>query len=210
MVRGKTYRIETPRLVVRCYNPVDAPLLKAAVDASVEHLRHWMPWANSEPQTLDEKIDLIRGFRSRFDAGENFTMGIFDREETRLLGGTGMHPRGEAHEREIGYWVHADHEGKGLITETVSALVRVGFEIEGLEKITVLHDPANVRSGEVPRRLGFTKEAVLRKARPIGDGSLQDAVVWGLLRSELAQSPAVNLDFTAYDAAGRKLPLEND
>lgn len=37
------YRIETARLVIRCYDRADAPLLKAAVDASVEHLRPWMP-----------------------------------------------------------------------------------------------------------------------------------------------------------------------
>ena len=37
------YRIETGRLVLRCYEPDDAPLLKEAVDASIEHLLPWMP-----------------------------------------------------------------------------------------------------------------------------------------------------------------------
>ena len=32
------YRIETERLVLRCYEPDDAPLLKEAVDESIEHL----------------------------------------------------------------------------------------------------------------------------------------------------------------------------
>jgi hypothetical protein len=36
------YRIETERLVVRCWEPRDAPLLKEAVDASLDHLRPWM------------------------------------------------------------------------------------------------------------------------------------------------------------------------
>ena len=30
------YRIETERLVLRCYDPEDAPLLKDAVDRSLE------------------------------------------------------------------------------------------------------------------------------------------------------------------------------
>ena len=38
------YRIETERLVLRCYDPEDAPLLKDAVDRSLDHLRPWMPW----------------------------------------------------------------------------------------------------------------------------------------------------------------------
>ena len=38
------YRIETKRLVVRCYDPSDAPLLAESVTESLEHLRPWMPW----------------------------------------------------------------------------------------------------------------------------------------------------------------------
>ena len=34
------YRIETKRLVVRCYNPSDAQLLAESVNESLEHLRH--------------------------------------------------------------------------------------------------------------------------------------------------------------------------
>ena len=39
------YRIETERLVIRCWNPADAPLLKEAIDSSLEELQAWMPWA---------------------------------------------------------------------------------------------------------------------------------------------------------------------
>jgi RimJ/RimL family protein N-acetyltransferase len=48
------YRIETPRFVLRRWEPDDAPLLKHAVDSSIEHLLPWMPWARYEPQSLDE------------------------------------------------------------------------------------------------------------------------------------------------------------
>jgi len=42
--KGPAYRIVTDRLVIRCYHPIDAPLLRDAVEASVEHLRPWMSW----------------------------------------------------------------------------------------------------------------------------------------------------------------------
>jgi hypothetical protein len=38
-VRDATYRIVTERLLLRCYDPTDAPILKAAIDGSLEHLR---------------------------------------------------------------------------------------------------------------------------------------------------------------------------
>jgi hypothetical protein len=49
---GPAYRILTPRLVIRCWNPVDAPLLKEAVDSSIDHLKPFMPWAHQEPTPL--------------------------------------------------------------------------------------------------------------------------------------------------------------
>ncbi|MGI8886006.1 MAG: hypothetical protein ACR2G9_03745 [Gaiellaceae bacterium] len=52
------YRIVSERLVIRCWEPLDAPLVKEAIDSSLEHLQPWMPWARAEPQELSEKVDL--------------------------------------------------------------------------------------------------------------------------------------------------------
>ena len=42
-----------------------------------------------------------------FDLGTDFVMGIFDRDESGVLGGTGLHKRRGAHALEIGYWIRA-------------------------------------------------------------------------------------------------------
>ena len=104
-VRTPPYRIETERLVIRCYEPEDAPLLKAAVDSSIEHLLPWMPWARFEPQSLDEKVELCRMFRGQFDLDENYVYAIFTPDETEQLGGSGFHKRaqrGLARDRLLG------------------------------------------------------------------------------------------------------------
>jgi hypothetical protein len=59
-------------MVLRCYDPKDAPLLKEAIDSSLGHLRPWMPWAKNEPLPLEQKIELLRTFRGEFDLGTNF------------------------------------------------------------------------------------------------------------------------------------------
>lgn len=205
---GPAYRIVTPRLVIRCYDPTDAPLLKASVDASVEHLRPWMPWIRFEPQTLEQKVQLLRGFRGKFDLGQDFIYGIFDRDETRLLGGTGVHPRREPGAGEIGYWVHVDFQGQGLITEAAAALVRVSFEIDRLRRVEIRCAPANTRSGAVPQRLGFKLDGTLRQC--IGEEAVgwNDAQVWTLLASEYPTSPAARAAVEAFDVVGERLPLE--
>ncbi|HZE29738.1 MAG TPA: GNAT family protein [Gaiellaceae bacterium] len=129
------YRIETERLVVRCYEPRDAPLLKEAIDSSLEHLQPWMPWALDEPQTLEQKIELLELFRAGFDAGENFTYGIFAADEDELLGGTGLHARVGPGGLEIGYWVRASATRQGIVTESTAALTRAGFEVCEADRI---------------------------------------------------------------------------
>ena len=81
MIPGPAYRVLTHRLCIRCWNPQDAPALKRAVDASQAHLIPWMPWAK-EPTTLQMQIDRLRGVRAKFDLGEDFTYGIFNRDES--------------------------------------------------------------------------------------------------------------------------------
>ena len=112
------YRIETERLVIRCYDPRDAAPLKEAIDSSLDHLRPWMPWAEHEPQTLEEKTALLRGFRSAFDAGENFTYGIFSGDESEVVGGSGLHPRIDLGGLEIGYFIRAGATRQGFVTES--------------------------------------------------------------------------------------------
>jgi RimJ/RimL family protein N-acetyltransferase len=123
------YRIETPRLVLRCWEPRDAPLLKDALDSSLEHLRPWMPWARYEPEPLEAKVDLLRRFRGSFDLGQDFVYGIFSREESEVLGGTGLHTRVGDDAFEIGYWIRASRTREGLATEAAAALTRVAFDV---------------------------------------------------------------------------------
>jgi len=199
------YRIETERLVIRCYEPADAARLKEAVDSSLEHLRPWMPWAESEPQTLEEKTDLMKYFRSSFDTGENFTYGIFRSGEAELLGGTGLHERIGPGGLEIGYWIRASATRQGYVTESTAALTRVGFEICEADRIEIRVEPGNDASMGVPRKLGFLEEATLRRRLPgrAGGGPLRDVTIFTMFREDF--DPAVAPALRAFDAAGRQL-----
>jgi len=201
------YRIETERLVIRCYEPEDAALLKDAVDSSLDHLRPWMPWVRFEPQPLDQKIDLLRMFRGQFDQDENYVYGVFDGDESRLLGGSGLHPRGGDDSLEVGYWVRADAVGQGIATEVTAVLTRAGIEHAGLKRVDIQVDPANERSLRIPRSLGFTEEATLRRRlEPNEPGAeRRDSVLFTMLDHELAISPCTTFPYRAFDAIGRQL-----
>ncbi len=198
------YRIETERLVIRCYAPRDAPVMKEMIDLSLDHLRPWMPWTEAEPQTLEEKVELLRRFRSQFDVGDNFIMGIFSPDESEQLGGTGLHPRLESGGLEIGYFIRASATRQGYVTESTAALTRVGFEICGADRIEIRIDLANEASKGVPRKLGYVDEATLRRRLPgRAGGPLRDVTIFTMFREDFDPSFAPVL--RAFDAAGRQL-----
>ncbi|MDX6453694.1 MAG: hypothetical protein QOH16_3743 [Gaiellaceae bacterium] len=197
------YRIETERLVIRCYEPEDAPLLKAAVDSSIEHLLPWMPWARFEPQSVEDKVELCRMFRGQFDLDQNYVYGIFSADETEQLGGSGFHKRANEGSLEIGYWVSASAIGQGIATEVTAVQTRAGFELAGLDRIDIQVDPANERSLAIPRKLGFTEEGTLRRRLEAHEhGPLRDSTTFSMLREELESSRCLQYDYVAYDVRG--------
>ena len=202
--RPAPYLIETERLVVRCYEPRDAPLLKDAIDSSLEHLQPWMPWALDEPQALEQKIELVESFRSSFVAGENFTYGIFAADEAELLGGTGLHPRVGPGGLETGYWVRVSATRQGIVTESTAALTRAGFEVCEADRIEIRIEPRNEASFGVPRKLGFVAEATLRRRLPGREGGpLRDVTVFTMFREDCDRGIAPGI--RAFDARGEQL-----
>lgn len=205
VVRHPPYRIATRRLVVRCWNPGDAAALHEAVVESREHLLPWMPWAADEPHDLDRRIEILRMFRGRFDLGEEYTYGVFDPKEQRVLGGTGLHTRAGAGAFEIGYWTRAGETQRGIATEVAAALTRVAFELLRVDRVEIRAEPTNRASLAIPRKLGFAREARLRRRHIAADGERRDLVVWTLFASTYRKSAVMKTPVRAWDAAGREI-----
>jgi RimJ/RimL family protein N-acetyltransferase len=190
---------------VRCWDPGDAALLKAAIDASLEHLRPWMPWTEDEPEGLEAKIERLRSFRGAFDLSQDFTYGIFNLDEETVLGGTGLHARAGKDAREVGYWIHVDYINQGLATEVAAALTKVAFEIDEVARVEIHCDPRNVRSAAVPRKLGFVHEATLRQRTIGSNGEWRDSMIWSMVVEEYERAAPSRVEIEAYDAAGRRI-----
>ncbi len=203
--QGPAYRIHTDRLLLRCWEPSDAPLLQKAVEASLEHLRPWMPWVHEEPLEFQTRIDLLRRFRGQFDLNQDFIYAIFNRDESEVLGGSGLHTRAGDRAREIGYWIHADYTKKGLATEATAALTKVAFEIVKVERVEIHCDPENIGSAAIPRNLGFHLDGIIRKSTPFLEEKLRDTMIWTLIDEEYPGSPAAEATIEAYDVLNRRL-----
>ena len=85
-LKRTAYRVETERLVLRCWSPSDALRLRAAVDANDGHLRPMIPFMKDEPRTLAHTAQWLRGHRAAFDSDSMYRFAVFDAEEKTLLG----------------------------------------------------------------------------------------------------------------------------
>ena len=150
---GIPERIDTDRLVIRQYRLKDAEAMHEAVTSRVEELRPWMPWIKFEPQTVDQRRELIRQWELDFKNGGNSNYAIFLHNGT-FVGSSGLMTRQGPGILEIGYW--AAHEGNGYITEAVIAQTIVGLELPDIDHIEIRVKPENVRSAKVPERAGYT------------------------------------------------------
>jgi RimJ/RimL family protein N-acetyltransferase len=204
--RHPPYCIATDRLRVRCWDPTDASRLLEALGESRTDLLPWLPWAVDEPTTLDRKVELLRTFRGRFDLGEEFVYGVFDPDETRVIGGTGFHMRVGPNAFEIGYWIRSSETRHGLATEVAGALTKVAFVLMEVDRVEIRVEPTNRASLAIPKKLGFEREALLKRRHPSVGGTMKDLVVWSMFARTYPRSPAAKLRVRAWDAAGRELP----
>jgi RimJ/RimL family protein N-acetyltransferase len=152
-------RIETDGLILRRWLPEDLQARYDAIIASYEHLHRWMDWI-PEPPTLEQQREWGERQAERHGPGGDFNYGIFDAADGTVLGSIGIHDRLGPGALEIGYWCHAHHTGKGVITRAARELTRIVLGLDGIERVEIHCDQANVRSAAVPKRLGYRLDRV--------------------------------------------------
>lgn len=199
------YRVETARLVLRCWNPEDAPALRAALDESDQHLRPWIPFMKDEPRTLEQTIEWLRSHRANFDTDQLHRYGVFSREDGSLLGENMLLARVGPGGLEVGYWTHINSGGHGYATEASCAMIRVAFELAGVERVEIHCAPDNGASAAIPEKLGFRLEATLKDRAPDTEGDMHDLMIWTLFAEDYPGSPTSKVPVSAYNCLGEEI-----
>jgi ribosomal-protein-serine acetyltransferase len=174
--------IEHAPVTLRRFRADDLDALFQAVTESLDHLRPWMPWAAD--YSLGSAEEYLAGSVKGWDEGTEYNYAVLTAigDGSSALGGAvGLMTRCGPGGLEIGYWVHRAHTGRGLATAATAALVEQAFGQPGVNWVEIVHDELNVASGQIPRKLGFTKvgSRPLDFRPPAGSGT---GVVWRLSR----------------------------
>lgn len=145
---------------LRRWQVADVDVLAQLIEASLDHLRPWMPWADAHDRRAT--ADYLDRVQEDWATGRAFDYAITTDGE--VVGSCGLMRRIGPGGMEIGYWISPGRTGRGLVTMSVAALVRAAFALPEVTHVEIHHDEANKASGAVPQRLGFT--VVSRAADP--------------------------------------------
>ena len=186
------YEIEAARLVLRSWDPRlpgEAQRLFAAIDESREHLERWVGW-HQKHAAVDDTRAWIRESRAKFESMSDFFYGLFARDDGRLVGGAGLHVRGEPvpFGFEIGYWLRASETGLGYAREATAALTRVAFDIAACDRVVIRADVDNRASRRVPEALHYPFEGVARASLRIHTAPT-DAAMYAMTRADRSLLP---------------------
>jgi ribosomal-protein-serine acetyltransferase len=109
-----------------------------------------------------------------------------------MCGVCGFHPIDEGNKiGGIGYWLSKFFLGKGIMTMSVKSIVKIGFQVYGLNRIEITCATGNIKSQAIPERLGFKFEGVLRGREYLG-GKYLDHAMYSLLEAEFVLNKALH------------------
>lgn len=140
------------------------------------------------PRTLvknkEEALEHIANINAKIDSNEGINWGITVKGNNMLIGIIGFYSiNAEHYKAEIGYILHPEYSGKGIVSEAVKKLVTYGFNTMKLHSIEAIIDPENEASAKVLEKNGFTREAHFKENQYF-EGRFIDSAVYSLLNKK--------------------------
>jgi len=182
--------ITTERLLIRQITQADAPNLFALrTDERV------MQYVNRpRPQSVEHIKNLITQMNQMIAENISINWGIFlQTAPQNLLGMISFHRIEKEHYRaEIGYILHPNYWGQGIVSEGIKGLLAFGFNEMGLNSIEAHIRPENGASRQVLLKNHFVKEASLRQ-NVYFEGRFLDTEIYSILKEDYLRER----DFTA-------------
>ena len=164
----------------------DADAVLDVVTRNYDHLRTFMEWAKPDYSRKDAEEWVARA-ANRSSDDQPLNMCIF--RDDRMIGTIGFAEFDHAARvTEIGYWIDAAEEGKGIISRATEKMLELAFENLGMNRVQIRCADANVRSAAVPRKFGFVEEGRQRQ-HVVRNGKTYDFLIFGLLRDEWRSRP---------------------
>ena len=166
---------------LRPLEPWHAQEFLAHIDRARPNVDPWIPWATLSTD-LASATAVLQHYVDNQAKDTARIYGIW--LDGTLVGGV-MFTKFDATSGvcEIGCWLEAAGEGRGLVTRACRALIDWAFKERGMSRVEWWATAGNTRSIKAARRLGMTRDGVLRQ-RSAYRGVRHDSEIWSALSEE--------------------------
>ena len=180
LVHKGTKTIETSRLILRKARMEDADTMfqNWANDPEVTKYLTWPPHGSVQ---VTEKI--IKSWIEGYQQNDYYQWMIVLKEINEPIGSIMASTVGRAQSAHIGYCIGKQWWRKGIMSETLKAVMDYLFDEVGYHRVEAMHDPNNPHSGNVMRKCGMRYEGTLRKADCNNQG-ICDASYYAILADD--------------------------
>lgn len=180
--------LTTSRLTLRLLVAADAPALLDLMITNRAFLKPWSPRSVDSQYTLAAVESDIAQKQQMINEDRGYGFGIFTRPEEALIGRINISQivRGAFRNCFLGYWLDANHNGQGLMSEAVPAVVRFAFDELGLHRVEATTLTYNIGSQHVLTRAGFRHEGLALNYLQI-DGRWQDHYRFAITAEEFGR-----------------------
>ena len=132
-------------------------------------------------KTIAEAASVIDMKNEKISNNESINWAITLTGSDRLIGFIGyVRMTKENYRAEIGYLLHADHQGTGVMQEAIECVIQYGFKTLGLHSIEAVVSPENIASIKLLERNKFVREAYF-KENEFYNGRFNDTAIYSLL-----------------------------
>lgn len=159
----------------------DAAAIYLLIESNRAYLREWLPWIDYTQSVEDEQA-FISNACIQYQNNQSFIYAIWYQQQ--IVGTIGYNQLDWTNRKvDIGYWLAAQYQGKGIMTRSCRALIGYAFDDLKLNKVEIRCATMNTHSCAIPQRLGFIQEGTMRQAEWLYDHYV-DLKLYGLLASE--------------------------
>jgi RimJ/RimL family protein N-acetyltransferase len=172
-------KIDTKRLYLRIPMAGDGETVNAAIRASINEFKLWLPLYQSMPEITETEIT-VRRAHNQFLNRESLRFLIFSKETDEFIGTCSLHNiNWDIPKFEIGYWIDIRFSGKGFMTEAIQRLTHFAIQELNGRRIEIRCESSNTKSRTIPEKLGYELEGILRNEDFSADGKkLTDTCIY--------------------------------
>jgi ribosomal-protein-alanine N-acetyltransferase len=187
-------RVVTQRLVLRPPGTSDVAAMRRALRANAVHLRPWSvaPAHGEDPASLTVVSRSVLRHRREWKRGLSFVLLVTPRDDDRTVIGRialGGVLRGAFQNAYLGYWIDAEHQGRGLMTEAVVAATAFALGPAHLHRVQAAVMPRNAASLRVLEKAGYRREGFAERYLCIA-GRWEDHVLFAATVEERSGAPS--------------------